>query len=504
MDFSCFKGFIKSNGQSLKDRNGRIMDPKKFRALCVENDILFKSTELQEHYLRAVVDLQEQPNKLLIADALDETEVFEGFKAKGDGVQPSLIYVKLNDTKTLCLGSSKDLTYREVYQTLSSNALLHPILHRWQRLLDPMAEQFKLNITDLRQVVEIMWEKRFTAAVTMENEIIDFEAPPAIIDGFGKGTEYTIPFTKKHSTLDDLNHILNSFLSRMKDHKHFCAILASRLIGFKWHYIPWIYGKGGDGKSSFTRFLKLIIPNGVAEIKLGDTNGLWEALGKTFLIFGDTSNKNLVFYEEVKKISGGDPISISGKYKHARTEVLPGQIIITSNRLPSVGASEAIKRRTRVFSVEAGTFQNTDKEVSVETAASSMHESVNAFLNYCIQCLEEVGDIKTGKVPDHPSNITHKNQKTSEELEFNDFMEKLKLVYGSHLSIKGSELRGLLKQGSDRNEYFKDNFIEYAQNNEGVTFDGNRYYGIGKESQPIENDRENKIKELIESRNSKK
>ncbi len=180
-----------------------------------------------------------------------------------------------------------------------------------------------------------------------------------------------------------------------------------------------------------------MIPNGTAEIKLGDPNGLWEAIGKTFLIFGDTSNKNLVFYEEVKKISGGDPVAISGKYKHTRTEVLPGLIIVTSNRLPSVGASEAIRRRTKVFQIKAGNFQNTDSEVSVKDAATSMYDSVNDFLNYCLQCLEEVGDIKTGKVPNHPTNTVNKNEKTPEELEYSDFMEKCKLSFNEGIFIKG-------------------------------------------------------------------
>jgi len=488
MDFTCFEGFLKSDGKVLRNRQSKVLTSQQFRQLCLDNDVLFKKEESEAMYNLALKQLlpkmAEKPKEFSqkeAIDMIDKKELFKGFVAKGSMDSDLLIYYKLNEKKTLLLGSSLDLNSRTVHQILKSKKELGNILERWKSLIEPYSKILKINPNDNKEVVDAVWERFFSVSKEMDFEEIDFSRPPAILEGFGKGTEYTIPFTKKLSTLSDLNPILRSFLERMSDHKYFCAIIASRLIGFKWHYIPWLFGKGGDGKSTFTRFLGYIVPNGSATIRIGDPNGLWEAIGKTFLIFPDTANKNLIMYEEVKNISGGDSVSIAGKYKHARTEVLPGQIIATSNRLPNVGSSEALKRRARVFTIEPGNFQNTDEELSVEQAASSMYESVNPFINYCLQCLEEVGDIKTGRVPSHPSNIVNKQIKTSAELEFHDFIESKNLVLMKDFSIKGIELRKMLAEEKNKDQYFKDNFLEYIENHKGVYTDGKFYFGIGRE-----------------------
>lgn len=482
MDFGKLKGEWLSNGKVLKDNNGRPITLNKFISLCIDNDIPMKTYEAQEAYDLLVFQLgpkeiedNETPLEK-VKKKLNKQEVFKGFKARGDGKNSSLIYYN-----NKCLGASVDLNAKVLCNLFSGAADFHHILELWTNLLTPYSKLLKLPITTDKEVVEMIWENLFNGPREMEQEYVNFSQPPAILEGYGKGVEYTIPFTKQQVALSDLNPILADFLTRMEDHKHFCAIIVGRLMGFNWHYIPWIYGKGGEGKSTFTRFLNHIVPDGTAEVRMGDVNGLWEALGKTFLIFGDTGNKNLIFYEEIKKISGGDPIMISGKYKHSRTEVLPGLIIATSNRYPSVGASPAIRRRARVFTVRPGDFQGTEKEVTIEKASVSMANSVNAFLNYSLQCLEEVGNITTGQVPDHPSNVTGRNEKTLDEFEYEDFIDRVKLSLNNECSIPGQDLRNLIaNQAKSRNEYFKENFLEYIQNHKDVSFDGKIYYGIGR------------------------
>ncbi len=148
-------------------------------------------------------------------------------------------------------------------------------------------------------------------------------------------------------------------------------------------------------------------------------------------------------------------------------------------------------------------IQNTEKEVTVNLASRSMKESSNAFLNYCLQCLKEVGDFETGRVPNHLSNTVNRNEKTSEELDYEDFIERVKLSINLSLSIKGAELRGLLAtQSRSKSEYFKDNFLEYIINHKNVSFDGDKYHGIGKNVSPHQSeiDREGRIDSLLKSK----
>lgn len=500
MDYTKFHEFLISNGKVLRDHNGRQVTKEKFSYMCLTRGISLQNENIDDIYDKAIGFLKPQETDVFTdaAQAIANQSPFKNFKARGTGRSDSLIYYKINENEVLCLGSAMDLDARELASHISSKKILQHILEYWRELLSPYATQLKINLRNADEVVTWIWSTLFTGPLEMEYEEIDFSQPPAILEGFGRGTEYTIPFKKKQASLDDLNPVLKDFLERMEDHKYFCAILAGRFIGKQKHYIPWLYGKGGEGKSTFTAFLNKIIPNGSVELNLNDkTTGLWEALGKTFLIIPDTNNKNIFHYEEVKKISGQDSVVVNGKYKHARTEKLPGMIIITSNKLPNIGSFEYAKRRARIFKISTNKLAGTKFELDVVDATKEMSKTSNEFLNYCLQCLEEVGNIQTGQVPEPPSSITH-NTKSLEEYEYLDFIEDNKLSLGSDLTIKGKDLRKLLTQDQkNRSDFFKDNFLEYIQNYCHVTFDDGEYQGIGRLSSRKEKILDNEILEAL-------
>lgn len=493
MDIEILKTHFRSNGEILRDKNKHLVDKAKFKAILDSVDVFIKREDLEGEYTNAVKLLHNVGFDHLgfIRESLNKKEIFKGFKARGCTGSNSIIYYSEDGIRNYCLGAAMDLDINSIYHKFTGDPLYYQIVEEWRIALKPHAESLKISIVDTRRVIETIWEKIFTAAKDMEQDEIDFSMPPAILEGFGKGTEFTIPFTKKHSTLDELHPILKDFLVRMEDHQYFCAILASKLIGKFKHYIPWLYGKGGEGKSTFIRFLNEICPDSSVELSLTDkSTGLWEALGKTFLIIPDTNNKNIFHYEEVKKISGGDAVVINGKYKHPRTEKLPGMIIVSSNKLPNVGSYTYAQRRARIFKISSGNFSGTRRELGVDKAAKEMATTTNEFLNYCLQCLDEVGDSSTGQVPEPPSTITN-NTKSLEEYEYIDFIEETKLSLHAESSISGKELRKLLKKDSkNRSDFFIENFLEYIHNYCKVSFKDETYQGIGRSNQKKVNDLE--------------
>lgn len=509
MNLDKLKGSLTSDGAILRDGQRKMITKEKFKEYLIKTqEVLIKQADLEEKYMEAVkflytpkIGVKEEP-KLTdeeVASLLDTKEIFKNFFGRSDGEQPTLIYYRINENKAFLFGSMADLDHHRVYKILTQDVQFSKTLKRWQDSIRPYAKHLKIRIVDSRQVVEAVWATLFNPTDHIETVLTDFKDSPALLQGYGQAVEYTIPFIKKHSTLGDLGPTLSSFLSRVSDHKHLCAIIASRLVGFKWDAIPWIYGKGGEGKSTFTKFLGQIVPNGSAEIRLGDPNGLWEAIGKTFLIFPDTSDKNLIYHREVKNISGGDPVSIVGKYKAARTQCLTGLIIITSNKLPNIGSDEAIIRRTRVFSVEPAENDLNFIKMSIDKAVEDMKKYTNEFLNYCLQCLEEVGNIITGEVKHHPTNKQYQGFKTLQELEFEDFIKRHKFVTNETSSIGGFELRALLRS-NEKEKFFMENFIDYVKQQKRVivTPEGD-YVGIGHEQKTPhihEIDRIQKIKDL--------
>jgi hypothetical protein len=495
-ELKVLQELFKSNGVILRDKSRNEVTPEKFRRICSDKDILFKTEETYIKYAEAVqalVNNDLEKNALdIVREKITKEMVFEGFVAKGAIGQDSLVWYSGNGGHWL--GGVKDLNPRTVHEIMKNQAY-HEVVTKWKNLLTPYASALKLNVGNVKEVIEMMWEKLYSAEHDMAQQTVDFSAPPALLEGFSTTSEYIIPFTKKHSTLNELNPILKDFLTRTEDHKYLCAILASRLIGHSKAYIPWITGKGGDGKSAFITFLRMIVGKYSCVIDISsDQANISEAIGKTLIIVNDTSKKNIFHYDLIKNVSGGDGISINAKYKHPVTLVLPGQIIITSNSTPNIGRYPYAQRRARVFKVSEGNFSETIKEVSVKVAAEAMFSTVNEFLNYSLQCLEELGSIETGYVPRPLSSKTHE-KKTLEEHSYYDFIENNKLALGPNSTISGVLLRKLLnKEKKERGEFFPDNFLEYMHKYCGVTSEEKHYVGIG--SNTLVGEKAEKIEKL--------
>ncbi len=483
-DFSALLKIYTAKNGELFNSSRHVVSENIFKKKCNELDIMVTSNTVSQDYEDAVSFIEskkETKNSFdMVREKITKDMLFKNFIVRGDISGETLVFFK-KEEKLHLIGGVLDLDATTIHE-ITKKVLYHDQVVEWQNILRPYGEFLKINVNNIKEVVKMVWEELYSAEHTMDKELVDFSAAPVLLEGFGKGSQYTIPFSRKHTKFEELNTYTQDFLNRTQDHKYLCAILATRLVGKFKAYVPWLVGEGGEGKTTFFDYLNNLVSGYTATINFSvETPNLTEAIGKTFLFVPDTSKKNLFHYDEVKNVSGYDPQSINAKYKHPVTIKLPGMIIVSSNKIPNIGKYTYAKRRARVFKIQKGDFLETKKELEITDVAQQMAKTNNEFLNYCVQCLEELGNIETGYVPSPPSTHT-RDLKTPEEYAYEDFMCLQHIIFGEDRTISGRDLRNLLlKEQKVRGEFFKENFLEYIQSYCEVTFDGDTYKGIGKE-----------------------
>lgn len=499
MDENTLRELFTSNGRVLKDRSRREVDLAKFGSKCYDYNIVINKEDLSNKYKEAVILLyskEEEENPYdFVRSKISSEVLFKDFVIKGDGAKASLIYYNKGGESYL-LGNAADIDAR-VFKEISTAFIYHELLSEWKELLKPYSKLLKININNVQELISTIWENLYTPSLDMNKIVVDFSAPPVILEGFGIGCDITYPFKRKKVSLEDLHPIKADFLKRMENHKYFCAIIASRLIGHKKPYIPWLSGPGGEGKTTFFEFLKQAFPRHYSSVDMSsDYPNVTEAIGKTFIMIPDTSKKGIFHNDIIKNISGSDPVSLNEKYRKPITLVLPGLIIISSNKLPYIGKYVYARRRARVFIIKAGDFAETSRELSTQAAAKLMMTTKDEFFNYCIQCLEELGSLETGFVS-APISLNTNEAMTPEEYSFEDFMEEKNLVFKVGGEIGGKYLRGLLlKEKRDRGEYFQQNFLDHITEHCGVKAIDTKYVGICEKLFKAEQPKIAEVKEL--------
>lgn len=494
MRFEKLIRVFKSNGYELRDMKSRQKNVVAFIQACDLHGVKIDKNidkeeysacikELHEYSLRVAEENPEQSVQDRVIEQLDVEALFADFEKRDDGKgSPILKYTNPETKEVFTFGSIGDFSdHKRVTKALIDDG--EQTLDNWVEVLKPFKSVLKIGALTEAKAVEVIWDSLFTGPKKIRTKKVDPESLPAVLDGFGKSSDYVIPFTRKHVTLDDLNPILSGFLGRMDNHKYFCAILASKLTGSSFAYTPYLFGEGGDGKTTFTRFLDKAVNGLTANLELGDsTFGLYNCTDKVFLYINDTSNKYVYHTEIVKKIAGTDSVKVNGKYQQPRDMVLPGMIIITSNQLPHASKEVWYQRRARIFKVSKMPGIVRESLMDTKTASNAMYSTVNEFWNYCIQCLEEVGNLETGYVNDLPN---HKQSLASAEVAedvYEDFLLDLGYTLDESLTISGHAFRSKIskkaqEQGKDK--FFKDQFIAYLAQHKGVTKDDKVYVGIG-------------------------
>jgi hypothetical protein len=485
--FEALKLSLKSDGKVLKGESGRFKSVEAFEKMCYTHRINIDRNNITQEYEACAAELYvPAPKKITYGDLqemLDSETLFKDFELIVDGKgHPIIKYTNPETNQKFIFGTTHDVDYKFIYKALVAFGV--PTLNTWKEVLFPHMEALKMGFLNGETAVETLWSRIYSGLEHLKRHYVDPDAMPVALEGKGSKADHIIPFHRKEVTLGDLHPFLRGFLERTEDHKYLCAMLASRLLGFRHAYIPYLIGAGGDGKSTFISFLDKVVDGYTATLDVADaTYGLYNCIDKIFLFINDTSNKRIFYYETIKNISGNDFTRVNGKYQHARDVKLPGMILISSNQMPILTKAEWLKRRARIFKISPMTKDMKDNLVDVGTAVSLMASTTNEFLNYCLQCLDQVGNPETGEVrapPTHKSIID--DGETPEEDEYEDFLQDLNLEVSAEVSITEYSFRKKIRnkiQEQHKSEYFMQNFLAYLREKKGITRGAGYYNGIG-------------------------
>ncbi|WP_186648950.1 DUF5906 domain-containing protein [Fluviispira vulneris] len=198
-----------------------------------------------------------------------------------------------------------------------------------------------------------------------------------------------------------LNPTLQELLSRCTDSEYLCAILWLMFCGKKTPYVVYLYGEGGEGKSSFTGFLTRML--GEAITATFDSNNNFSNIGmfnKALILLSENVNCRLLQKSEVKALTGDSYVSIEPKGKDRFSAKLSGLLMVDSNTLPLLEGENYEFRRLRLFRFSQ--FK-CNTEIDKETYENMLSENFNDFLNHCRICYEKLGGANT--VPASPAQI---------------------------------------------------------------------------------------------------
>lgn len=153
--------------------------------------------------------------------------------------------------------------------------------------------------------------------------------------------------------------------------------------------LVWFYGKGDDGKSEFVKFLQKILRPSVATYS-ADIGTAFDKHGPAYfqnakILFLHETNKALTQtnVDIIKRLTGGDAITVNPKNKDMSQQDLCVKILITGNHLPSFAPGvldDALKRRlqfVRVYSVP--------QEERIEKVSTLLFRERDYFLTKAVQ-----------------------------------------------------------------------------------------------------------------------
>lgn len=111
----------------------------------------------------------------------------------------------------------------------------------------------------------------------------------------------------------------------------------------------WLYGEGGNGKSTLAGFLEKIMGDAYcSERATGAANNKHYTasfVGKRLAVYSDTNSLGFVRSELFKELSGNDVIKVERKYESPFTIRLDVKFLFLSNSLPQISSQKSDQRR---------------------------------------------------------------------------------------------------------------------------------------------------------------
>ncbi len=208
---------------------------------------------------------------------------------------------------------------------------------------------------------------------------------------------YKIPY--EHVETPVLNPYMQEFLSRVSDSDYLCAIIWLTVNGFKSSYVVYLYGTGGEGKSSFLNVLKRQVQSAAALHKYNQFSN-FSMHGKAMIVLTENTDCFLLQDKLVKQLTGNSLIACEPKNGKIFSANLPGTLYADGNKILKIKGEDFELRRLRLFKLRKPVIKDKRKDLlAMATYEAFLAEDFNSFLNHCRVCFEKVGSVSDWLVP---------------------------------------------------------------------------------------------------------
>lgn len=170
--------------------------------------------------------------------------------------------------------------------------------------------------------------------------------------------------------LDDKSTIQNTaaynFISRCSDPDAVLQFIGSLFVDSRREQYLWLYGEGGEGKSTFVSFIDKLMgksSRGAVVPNLNDRFWTASLIGYRLVCFNDTNNYGFPATGLFKSLTGDDAIQIEEKFGGIRNVYLNAKFIFTSNERPNLSSERADRRRA--IYVEVSELKTQDQDHSI-------------------------------------------------------------------------------------------------------------------------------------------
>lgn len=244
-----------------------------------------------------------------------------------------------------------------------------------------------------------------------------------------------------------------SLLDRLTNQRAFMSFIGSLFVqGSYLQQYVWLTGGGGDGKGAIGRWLEEIFQQSFFMTAEAKANGFWmhSLLNKRVCVFSDWDNPEFTTKGLFKSMSGGDSMTIEGKYRDPIKARLNCKFVFFSNERPEILMRNSDKRRLIYCELEP------IPEEKREHAAfeKKLFDESAAFIFECLKVYRE--DCPTnGPIPtitDAVDELAGGNESYFQGL-FDQYFEMGGRVESAQMSAW--LLRKQFKSETDRRRWFK-------------------------------------------------
>lgn len=185
--------------------------------------------------------------------------------------------------------------------------------------------------------------------------------------------------------------IFSEFLNRTTNARALCAFIWSLFEeSANLQQYVWLYGDGGNGKSSLGDFLaRLLGPTYMSKNAANAYNNKHfsaSLVGKRLAVFEDSNAVKFVQSGTFKEITGGGQVEVEQKYEPAYSIKLACKIMVLSNHEPEISSQKADLRRLILCNVGAisGAMNHNYIDNLWEERSAILYTCKEAYAELCV------------------------------------------------------------------------------------------------------------------------